>query len=193
MNAKDVAAFRDIVRAGGAVFDRATHERIEVNSCDLLIFKRAGVNAVPVAYPYGLQEYAGEKLMPSDLLKYKNWGGNQIENRYSHWIWRQYASSFWDDIRIDRVLPYQDSSDPEDEKHVHPLQLDVYERALTLYSNEGETLLEPFMGVGSGVWAAVENRRKAIGCELKRSYFRQAIMNLEQVQVKATSEQLQMF
>lgn len=159
----------------------------------LLVFKRTGDNEVPVTHPSGLQEYAGAKQMPSDLLKYRNWGGSQIENKFSHWIWRQYASSFWDDIRIDRVLPYQESKDPEDERHVHPLQLDIYERCLVLYSNPGEIIYEPFMGVGSGVWAAVENDRFGLGAELKRSYFRQALMNLEEVQVKAKTEQIRMF
>ncbi len=72
----------------------------------LLVFRRDGKNQVPIAHPVGLLDYAGERKMPADLLKYKGWTGNQIENRYSHWIWRQYASAFWDDIRIGRVLPY---------------------------------------------------------------------------------------
>ena len=66
----------------------------------------------------GLIYYAGETGNAHELLKFKNYEGNQIENRYSHWIWRQYASSFWDDIRIDHVLPYKESKEEEDEKHV---------------------------------------------------------------------------
>ena len=79
--------------------------------------------------------YAGERKMPADLLRYEDWNGNQIENRYSHWIWRQYATAFWDDIRIGRVLPFQKSRDEEDEKHVHPLQLDVIDARSVLWSN----------------------------------------------------------
>jgi DNA modification methylase len=125
-------------------------------------------------------EYAGERKMPAELLKYKGWKGNQIENRYSHWIWRQYASAFWDDIRIGRVLPFKQARDGEDEKHVHPLQLDVIERCLVLWSNPGETVLTPFMGVGSEVYAAIVNDRKGIGIELKPSYYRQSLKNVHQ-------------
>lgn len=116
--------------------------------------------------------------MPAELLSYRNWQGNQIENRFSHWIWRQYASAFWDDVRIDRVLPFRQSKDEEDEKHVHPLQLDVIDRALVLWSNEGESVLSPFAGVGSEVYAAVCQGRRGIGIELKPSYYRQAVKNL---------------
>ena len=113
------------------------------------------------------------------MLKFKNWDGNQIENRYSHWIWRQYASAFWDDIRIERVLPYKEAKDEEDEKHVHPLQLDVIERCIILWSNPGEITFTPFMGVGSEVYGALINGRKAIGAELKPSYYRQSQKNIK--------------
>ena len=151
----------------------------DVASADyLLMFRKAGENAVPVTHPTGLHGYAGERTIPADLQQYKGHKGNQIENRYSHWIWRQYASSVWDDIRIDRVLPYKESRDPEDERHVHPLQLDVIERACVLWSNPGEVVLTPFMGVGSEVYGAVLNGRRGIGVELKPSYYRQAVKNL---------------
>lgn len=153
--------------------------RCTVASADyLLMFRRSGENPVPVAHPHGLTEYAGERQVPHELLRYRNWSGNQIENRYSHWIWRQYASAFWDDVRLDRVLPFRDARDEEDEKHVHPLQLDVIDRALVLWSNPGENVLTPFMGVGSEVYAAVRQGRRGIGVELKPSYFRQAVKNM---------------
>jgi DNA modification methylase len=153
--------------------------RCSVASADyLLVFRRLGANAIPIHHPHGLLEYAGSRVMPAELLRYKGWTGNQIENRYSHWIWRQYASAFWDDIRIDRVLPYKVARDQEDEKHIHPLQLDVIDRCLTLWSNPGETVLTPFMGVGSEVYAAVRAGRNAIGIELKASYYRQAVKNV---------------
>jgi hypothetical protein len=63
--------------------------------------------------------------------------------------------AFWDDVRLDRVLPFREARDEEDEKHVHPLQLDVIDRCLVLWSNPGERVLTPFMGVGSEVYAAV--------------------------------------
>lgn len=149
----------------------------------LLLFRRAGENPIPVAHPTGLYDYAGERRMPNEVQQYKGWTGNQIENRYSHWIWRQYASSFWDDIRIDRVLPYREARDSDDERHVHPLQLDVIDRCVVLRSNPGETVLTPFMGVGSEVYSAVRLGRRGLGIELKSSYFRQAVKN-----VKAAAE-----
>ena len=151
----------------------------DVASADyLLMFRKEGENAVPVSHPTGLHGYAGERRIPADLHQYKGHTGKQTENRFSHWIWRQYASSVWDDIRIGRVLPYKESRDPEDERHVHPLQLDVIERACVLWSNPGEVVLTPFMGVGSEVYGAALNGRRGIGIELKPSYYRQAVKNL---------------
>jgi len=70
--------------------------RCSVASADyLLVFRKGGKNPAPIKHPNGLMEYAGERKMPAELLKYRAWKGNQIENRYSHWIWRQYASAFW--------------------------------------------------------------------------------------------------
>lgn len=153
--------------------------RCSVASADyLLMFRKAGKNPVPIKHPEGLLEYAGGRTVPHELLSYRGWKGNQIENRYSHWIWRQYASAFWDDVRIDRVLPFKQARDAEDEKHIHPLQLDVIERCIALWSNPGETVLTPFMGVGSEVYAAVANRRRAVGIELKPTYYRQAAKNV---------------
>jgi len=152
----------------------------DVASADyLLMFRKEGENAVPVAHPTGLSYYSGEKQIPQELLRFKNWDGNQIENKFSHWIWRQYASSVWDDIRIERTLPYKASRDPEDERHVHPLQLDVIERAVVLWSNPGEVVFSPFAGVGSEVYGAVINGRLGMGAELKASYYKQAVKNLE--------------
>ena len=147
----------------------------------VLCFAKHGENTVPVTYPTGLEYYAGEREVPAELERYKGWTGKQTENRYSHWIWRQYASSVWMDIRLNHVLPFQDSRDEDDERHVHPLQLDVIERLVQLYSNPGEIVFTPFMGVGSEVYGAVLNGRRGIGAELKSSYFKQALLNLENV------------
>ncbi|HEX6827101.1 MAG TPA: DNA methyltransferase [Nitrospiraceae bacterium] len=159
----------------------------------LLMFRRAGTNPIPVAHPTGLLDYAGERQIPHELRGYRGYTGNQIENRYSHWIWRQYASAFWDDIRLDRVLPFQDSRDPEDEKHIHPLQLDVIERAIILRTNPGESVLTPFMGVGSEVYGAVSLGRKGIGIELKPSYYTQACKNVPLASRVSQPEALSLF
>jgi DNA modification methylase len=149
----------------------------------LLIFRKQGKNEVPIAHPTGLEYYAGERQIPDELLSYKNYSGNQIENRYSHWIWRQYASSFWDDIRLDHVLQFKEARAEDDEKHVHPLQLDVINRVVVLRSNPGEIVFTPFMGVGSEVYGAVYNGRRGVGAELKESYYNQAIKNLAEVKL----------
>lgn len=154
----------------------------------LLVFRRRGTNPVPITHPEGMMEYAGARQPPVEVLKYRGWTGNQIENRYSHWIWRQYASAFWDDVRINRVLPFQSARDENDEKHVHPLQLDVIDRAVTLWSNPGEKVLTPFMGVGSEIWSAVRLGRLGIGYELKPTYYIQAQRNMATVDVRQSAQ-----
>ena len=158
----------------------------------LLLFRKKGENPVPIAHPVGLTEYAGERQIPHELKGFRGWTGKQTENRFSHWIWRQYASAFWDDVRVDRVLPYKESRDEEDEKHVHPLQLDVIDRCIVLWSNPGESVFTPFMGVGSEVYGAVMAGRKGLGVELKSSYYRQAVKNVETAKDTRT-EQKEMF
>lgn len=155
----------------------------------VLIFKKQGVSEIPVTHPMGLNYYAGEiPLLPAMIekygtfealqKKYKNWEDPKT-NKLSHIIWQRYASSVWDDIRNSNILPFRDSRDEDDEKHVHPLQLDVIDRLVELYSNPGEIVLTPFMGVGSEVYSPVSLGRKAIGIELKDTYFRQAIENMK--------------
>jgi len=151
-----------------------------VASADYFIpFRKRGANPVPVSHPTGLNRYAGSREIPAELYEYKNWRGKQTENRYSHWIWRHYASCFWDDIRLHRMLPYIESKDQNDERHQHPLQLDVIERACVLWSNPMENVFTPFMGVGSEVAGAVALGRRGVGVELKDSYFQQAVKNVE--------------
>lgn len=148
---------------------------------ELLIFRKRGEVTEPITHPTGLDYYAGSETIPADLLKYRNWPGNQIQNRYSHWIWRRYASSIWDDVRMDYVLPFRDAREEEDEKHVHPLQLDVIARYVQLRSRPGEVVFTPFMGVGSEVFESVRLGRYGIGCELKPSYYVQAERNMAAV------------
>lgn len=144
----------------------------------VLVFKKGWENPTPIEHPYGLKTYAGEREPPAELVeRFANYKGDQRKNLLSHWIWRNYASPVWMDIRTGELLDYEDSKESEEEKHVCPLQLDVIERLLTLYSNPGDTVVTPFLGVGSEVYKAVEMGRKGIGAELKPSYFRQAVLN----------------
>ena len=169
----------------------------------VLIFKKAGENLVPVTHEFGLKYYAGANLMlPEMEEKYGNLEGLRVKyagwkdpktNKLSHIIWQRYASSVWDDIRIDNVLQFKESKDEDDEKHVHPLQLDVIDRIVELYSNPGEIVLTPFMGVGSEVYGPVSYGRKAIGIELKESYYRQAIKNLSDVTNRFEDTQKNLF
>ena len=172
----------------------------------VLIFTRAGENQVPVTHESGFSEYAGETpFLPAHIETYgnyedfkKKWAGfkgDPKENKMSHLIWQRYASSVWDDIRIDNVLPFRDSRDEDDEKHVHPLQLDVIDRIVDLYSNPGETVVTPFSGVGSEVYSPVSMGRKAIGIELKESYFNQSVLNVKDAEkrFKEKNPQLEMF
>ena len=166
----------------------------------LLIFKRKGETEVPVTHPVGLDYYAGATpLLPAMEETYGSWDAickkyegctDPKTNKRSHLIWQRYASSVWDDIRIDNVLPFRDSKEDDDEKHVHPLQLDVIDRCVELWSNPGEVVLTPFMGVGSEVYSPVSMGRKAIGIELKDSYFKQAKQNLKAAEQRFAENQL---
>lgn len=162
----------------------------------VLVFTKKGENEVPVTHPYGINHYAGEiPILPNILRAWNNANKAELNaeqlwehlnnvnkedeiTKLNHYIWQRYASSVWDDIRIDNVLPFRDSREEDDEKHVHPLQLDVIDRLVELYSNPNEVVLTPFMGVGSEVFSPVSMGRKAIGIELKDSYFKQAKLNL---------------
>lgn len=165
-----------------------------VAAADYLIpFRKRGENKIPVTHDNGLMEYHGEREVPSDLHRYRGYQGKQTENRYSQWVWRHYASCFWDDIRIENVLPYEEAKDKDDERHQHPLQLDVIYRSVEMWSNPGETVLTPFMGVGSEAYGAVKLGRRAIGCELKPSYYRQAVKNMASIETEKTEDQLDLF
>ena len=91
--------------------------------------------------------------------------------------WQKFASPVWMDIDYGYTLNYRSARDEKDEKHICPLQLPTIERAITLWSNKGDTVLTPFMGIGSEVYQALKMDRKAIGFELKKSYFDVACKN----------------
>lgn len=165
--------------------------RCSVANADyLLMFRRKGDNKVPVIKENGALEYYGENQMPEELGHLRGMVGDQKKNSFSQWIWRNYASSVWMDIRIDRVLDFKESRDLEDESHVHPLQLDVIQRSVQMWSNPGEVVLTPFMGVGSEVYGAVSLGRRGVGVELKPSYFRQAVKNLAMLERKQTEPEV---
>lgn len=178
----------------------------------ILILTKKGDNTVPVTHTCGFKRYAGETpILPNILQAWNNANESKLtaeelwetlnkmyydhddpkSNKLSHYIWQRYASSVWDDIRIDNVLPFRDAKEEDDEKHVHPLQLDVIDRLVDLYSNDGETVLTPFMGVGSEVYSPISLGRKAIGIELKDSYYKQAKINISLAGVRFAEESKQ--
>jgi DNA modification methylase len=91
--------------------------------------------------------------------------------------WQKWASPVWMDIDYSNTLNAAKGRDEADEKHICPLQLDTIERAICLWSNEGDTVLTPFLGIGSEVYQAIKLNRFGIGFELKESYFNEAIKN----------------
>ncbi len=105
-------------------------------------------------------------------------------------IWQRYASPIWTDINPSDTLQYRSARDNEDEKHICPLQLTVIRRALNLWTNPDDVVLTPFMGIGSEVVTALENGRRAIGVELKDSYYKQAEKNARAV---TANEQLSLW
>lgn len=168
----------------------------------LLIFKNKGESETPVTHPTGIDNYHGETpILPNILQAWNNANNSNLTaeqlwehlnkinesdkvTKLNHYVWQRYASAVWDDIRIDNVMPYKESREEDDEKHVHPLQLDVIDRCVELWSNPGEVVLTPFMGVGSEVYSPVSLGRKGVGIELKDSYYKQAVKNLKNVKYR---------
>lgn len=121
--------------------------------------------------------------IPDYVVTFRNGEIPDLESRIAHddvpvEEWQKLASPVWMDIDQGNVLPYRGGRDEKDEKHISPLQLDVIERCIRLWTVKGDTVFTPFLGVGSEVYTAVKMGRKGIGIELKDSYFDQAILNL---------------
>lgn len=160
------------------------------NADYILFFRKGGENKVPVTHESGFTRYFGEEIMPDDVRAFRGFSGDQKQNKFSHFVWRRYASSAWMDIRASNsqlcgdglsaraVVDDGEAREPDDVKHVHPLMLDIIHRCVELYTNPGETVLTPFMGVGSEVYSPVYLGRRGIGVELKKSYYRQAVKNV---------------
>jgi len=160
---------------------RLLHKQIVKDSCIsgqgladyILTFRKPGENPEPVSGCF--DRYSGTD--EPDRSKYTT--PTDGRNWYSIEVWQRYASPVWMDINQTRTLQYRGGRDEKDEQHISPLQLDVIERCIDLWSNPGDTVLTPFLGIGSEVFSAVQMGRKGIGIELKPSYFAQAKRNLE--------------
>ena len=104
-------------------------------------------------------------------------------------LWQRLASPVWMDINPSETLQYRSARVEEDERHICPLQLEVIRRAVHLWSNPGDTILSPFAGIGSEGYVALEQGRRFVGAELKRSYFEQAARNLEAIAAQTREQQ----
>jgi len=104
-------------------------------------------------------------------------------------VWQRYASPIWDDINQTDTLNFREGRESDDERHICPLQLDVIERCIQLWSNKGDVVWSPFLGIGSEVYMAVKLGRRGLGVELKPSYFQLAARNIKQ----ASENQYDMF
>lgn len=154
----------------------------------ILTFRKPGENEDAIAGE--LRYYVGDSLDVSRAAYDRQAAETRAQGRepwpYRTWVsimtWQRYASPVWMDIRQTRTLQYRSARDEKDEQHISPLQLDVIERCIELWSNPRETVLTPFMGIGSEVYCAVQANRKGIGFELKASYWRQAVLNMQRLE-----------
>lgn len=140
----------------------------------LVTMRKPGDNPDPIAHGRGFEYYVGEDQEPKEP---KN--DDPRLNKYGHKVWQRYASPVWMDIRQTRTLNYALAREKEDERHICPLQLDVIERAMLMWSKKGDTVLTPFAGVGSEMYVSIQMERMPVGIELKESYYKTAIKNIE--------------
>lgn len=144
----------------------STYSRMGIAD-QLLLFRRPG-DEQPVHKPTGFdpKDYIGE--MESEVI-------TSID------VWQRYASPVWMDINQTRTLNVRVARGDKDERHLCPLQLDVIERAVQLWTNPGDVVFTPFAGIGSELYGALSRKRRAVGVELKTEYFKAAINNLKAV------------
>lgn len=160
------------------------HKQVLKDSCmsrqgipDYLVtMRKPGDNDEPVSGPF--DHFAG------DETTFKQTKNLSID------IWQRYASPVWMDINPSNTLQYRSARDNADERHICPLQLDVIERGIQLWTNEDDIVLSPFMGIGSEGHVAVKNGRRFVGIELKESYYKQAEKNLKRAEHESNSGSL---
>lgn len=134
-------------------------------------------------------DYIGE-MPPTEGEIAPHYAQRGREDNYSIAVWQRYASPVWFDINQTNVLNYQMAKSGDDEKHICPLQLDVIERSIDLWTMKGETVFTPFAGIGSELVSALKLGRKAVGVELKRSYLEWAVKYCQEVERKAAQPTL---
>lgn len=151
----------------------------------LVTMRKPGKNPELIAHPEGFTSFVGENEPDAPKIErpvpdadaYAKHEAYNKDPVYSHQVWRRYASPVWMDIKQSNTLNRKPARDDRDERHICPLQLDVIERALQLWTNPNDIVLSPFAGIGSEVYKAVQMGRRAVGIELKESYYTQAVIN----------------
>jgi DNA modification methylase len=196
---------RERTNNNGLLHKTATRDRSQLRQgmADyLLVFRRVPSDSLMSSVPVvshdgkGFSEYIGTtdpsatEEHPSPYARKKPAAG---PNGRSIDIWRRYAEPVWWDIDQTNVLNYQMARDAEDERHICPLQLDVIERAIQLWSNPGDLVLTPFAGIGSEMYGAILLGRRAVGCELKDSYVRVAKRHLDLALTKRSERERTLF
>ena len=142
----------------------------------IITVTKPGDNPEPISHKRGFERYIGDRPEPTAKKI-----DDPAKNKYSHYVWKRYASPVWMDINQTNTLNVKQARDKDDERHICPLQLDVIARCLELWTNPGDIVLSPFAGIGSEGYESLRMERKFIGIELKKSYFDVAIKNLRSV------------
>jgi hypothetical protein len=141
----------------------------------LIMMRKPGKNPEPVAHPNGFTRWIGR---PEDEPKAEK-KADARTNKYSHHVWQRYASPIWLDIDPSDTLQRESAREDDDSRHICPLQITVIRRAIELWSNPGDVVFDPFTGIGSSGYVALMEGRRFVGSELKESYWRNAVSNLE--------------
>jgi hypothetical protein len=142
----------------------------------LVVMRKMGQNPEPVTHaPAGFERWIG----PKEREPKQEHKADPGKNKYSHEVWQRYASPVWFDIDPSDTLQRTSAREDEDSRHICPLQLTVIRRAMELWSNPGDTVFDPFSGIASSGYVALEEGRRFVGSELKESYWRKGVANLE--------------
>lgn len=163
----------------------------------LLVFRKNGdtlLSDKPIARPDGFTRFVGDPATdPRRTEAHPSPYARKLHSKPSIDVWRRYAEPVWWDIDQTDVLNFKIARDDRDEKHIAPLQVGLIRRAVELWSQPGDVVLTPFLGIGSEAYVAVEEGRKAIGVELKDSYFRIACNHLRLAEVNAANREQTLF
>jgi hypothetical protein len=139
----------------------------------IVTMRKPGENPEPVSGAF--TDYYGDSSLPShDPRTHRG----HVAESYSVNVWQRYAEPVWMDINQSDTLSRKDARDVDDERHISPLQLTVIRRCIDIWTNPGDIVFSPFAGIGSELYVALQMGRKAIGAELKTSYYEQAVKNL---------------